>query len=120
MGYHDVAAALHASEALKDAAVRAGIEPEQAGAILQGLFDHAAAGKGVEGALEGIAEAAALLPSQVQQFLPLVPGLLQSRLQGAVNVEGEAETPLIVNPLADLVSRPAGRRTRRLFGLKTD
>jgi hypothetical protein len=119
MGYHDFTAGLHASEALKDAAMRAGIEPAQAGAILQGLFDHAAAGKGAEGALEGVAEAAAVLPSQVRQFLPLVPGLLESRLQGAVNVEA-SETPLIVNPLADLISKPAGRRPRRLFGLKTD
>ncbi len=128
MGYHDITAGLQASQALKDAASRAGLEPAQAGAILEGLFDYAAQGRGAEGALEGIAEKAALQPAQVRQFLPMVLGLLQTAPQEAVNIEAAAETDASpaapqASPEVELLAPIGGRRNsrgRRLFGRRSD
>ena len=122
MGYHDITAGLQSSQALKDAAIRAGLEPAQAGAILEGLFDYAAAGKGAEGALEGIAEKAALQPAQVRQFLPMVLVLLEIAPEEAVNIEAAAEPEAVVitppaTPEVELIAPIGGRRGGRGRGL---
>lgn len=83
MDIQRVTSSIESSQGLKDAAGRAGLDPGQAGAILQGVIDHAAAGDGVEGMVSGIAEKVGIDPAQVQQFLPSVMGLLRQHSETA-------------------------------------
>jgi hypothetical protein len=79
MDIQDIAAGAESNPAVKAAAARAGVAPSEAGAILQGLLDHANAGAGAEGLVQQVAERASVAPDKVRQFLPMVAGLLQGQ-----------------------------------------
>jgi len=83
MDIRELTAGIASNPALIDAAGRAGVNPDQAQSMLQGVLEHATAGGDVAGMAEGIAAKVGVQPDQVQQFLPCVMGLLQSHSQTA-------------------------------------
>lgn len=83
MDIAEIASGIGASDALQQAAAKAGIDPSQAQAALQGVLEHVDANGSTEGLIEGVAAKAGLSPSLVQAFLPSVLGLLQGHAANA-------------------------------------
>ena len=83
MDIREIVSGIGSSEALRDAAGRAGVDPAQAQTILQGILEHVNGGGDIAGMAEGIAGKAGVDPAQVQLFLPFVMGLLQGHSENA-------------------------------------
>src|SRR5258706_160341 len=83
MDIAEIASGIGASDALQQAAAKAGLDPSQAQAALQGVLEHVDANGSTEGLIEGVAAKAGLSPSLVQAFLPSVLGLLQGHAANA-------------------------------------
>jgi hypothetical protein len=83
MDIAEIASGIGASDALQQAAEKAGMDPSQAQAALQGVLEHVDATGSTEGMVEGVAAKAGISPSLVQAFLPSVLGLLQGHAANA-------------------------------------
>jgi hypothetical protein len=83
MDIQEIVAGIGSSSALRDAAGKIGISPDQAQSALQGVLEHVSAGNATEGMVENVAAKAGLDPTQVAQFLPSVLGLLQGHSANA-------------------------------------
>jgi hypothetical protein len=101
MDNQDIVAGAESNPAVKAAATRAGVAPAEAGAILQGLLDHANAGAGVEGLVQQVADRSSVAPDKVRQFLPMVTGLLQGQPENGL------QQGALGGLLAQLQSSPA-------------
>ena len=104
MDIGEIVSGIGSSQALQDAAARAGVDPAQAQAILQGVLQHVNGGGDVSGMAEGIASKAGVDPAQVQQFLPSVMGLLQGHAENA----SEGVQGMLGGLLGSLQSSPLG------------
>ena len=103
---------LASSPTLKDAADRAGIDPAQGGAIVQGVLEHAGAGGGPESLAQGIAAKTGLDAGQIQQFLPNVMAVLQSHPAAATEGEGGLAGVIVAlrsSSIGGLLSEGEGR-----------
>jgi hypothetical protein len=89
MGLGDIISGISSGTALNDAASSAGIDPSQAPAMLQGLLDHVNGGGSLEDAAGAVAGKLGVDPSQVEQFLPQVAGLLQGHADSAPDGGGD-------------------------------
>jgi hypothetical protein len=76
------------SDALSAAAGQAGIEPDQAHSVLQGVLEHATSGGGADGIVDAVASKTGLDPAQIQAFLPQVMPLLQGHADAAGGDQG--------------------------------
>ncbi len=83
MDLQSIATSIGGSDALTAAAGQAGLAPDQAQSVLQGVLEHASAGGGSEGLIDAVAGKTGLDPSQIQAFLPQVMPLLQGHADGA-------------------------------------
>jgi hypothetical protein len=83
MDINAIVAGIGSSQALQDAAAKAGVDPAQAQGMLSGILQHVNDGADLEGMAEGIAGKVGVQPDQVQRFLPLVMGLLQGHSANA-------------------------------------
>lgn len=83
MDIQEIVSGIGSSQALQDAAAKAGVDPSQAQSMLQGVLEHVNSGGEVEGMAEGVAAKIGVDPSMVQQFLPSVMGLLQGHSENA-------------------------------------
>ena len=83
MDIQEIVAGIGSSDALGEAASKAGVDPGQAQGILQGVLEHVTGGGDIEGMAEAVAGKVGVDPSQVQQFLPSVMGLLQGHAENA-------------------------------------
>jgi hypothetical protein len=83
MDLQAIAASTGGSDALTAAAGQAGLAPDQAQSVLQGVLEHAAEGGGAEGMVDAVAGKTGIDPAQIQAFLPQVMPLLQGHADGA-------------------------------------
>ena len=83
MDIQEIVSGIGASRALQDVAANAGISPNQAQSAVQGLLEHVSAGQPHDSMVETLAARVGLDPSQVQQLLPNVLGLLGDHAQNA-------------------------------------
>jgi hypothetical protein len=104
MDLQEIAAGIGSSDALRDAAAKAGISPEQAQATLHGVLEQVTGGGSLEGMVEGLAAKAGVDPSNVQAFLPSIMGLLRGH---ADNAE-EGVQAALGGLLGSLQNSPAG------------
>ena len=88
MGLLDIVSGIASSGALQNAASQAGVDPDQAQTMLQGVLEHVNNGGAIEEAADAVAAKTGMDPSQVQQFLPQIQGLLQGH---ADNATGESQ-----------------------------
>ena len=72
---------LQSNGALHPAAQAAGVEPQKAGSILQGILEHFDAGGAPEGMAESVASRFGVSPQQVEALLPQVMPLLEDHAQ---------------------------------------
>jgi hypothetical protein len=77
MDLQGILSSIGGSDALSAAAGQAGIAPEQAQSVLQGVLEHAANGGAPEEVVDAVAGKTGLDPAQIQAFLPQVMPLLQ-------------------------------------------
>jgi hypothetical protein len=104
MDIHEIVAGIGSSSALKDAAAKVGINPEQAQSALQGVLQHVSAGQPMEGMVENVAAKAGIDQAQVQQFLPSIMGLLQGHAENA----SEGVQATLSGLMGSLQSSPVG------------
>ena len=83
MDIQEIMSGIGSSQALQDAAGKAGVDPAQAQSMLQGVLEHVSSGSPLEGMAEGVAGKVGVDPSLVQQFLPSILGLLQNHSANA-------------------------------------
>ena len=72
---------LESNGALHPAAQSAGVEPQQAGSILQGILEHFDGGGAPEEMAESVASRVGVSPQQVEALLPQVMPLLEGHAQ---------------------------------------
>jgi hypothetical protein len=77
MDLGSILSSIGGSDALTDAASQAGIAPDQAQSVLQGVMEHATSGGVPEEMVDAVAGKTGLDPAQIQAFLPQVMPLLQ-------------------------------------------
>jgi hypothetical protein len=77
MDLQGILSSIGGSDALTAAADQAGIAPDQAQSVLQGVLEHADSGGAPEGVVDAVAGKTGLDPAQIQAFLPQVMPLLQ-------------------------------------------
>jgi hypothetical protein len=82
MDLQGILSSIGGSDALTAAAGQAGLAPDQAQSVLQGVLEHVDAGGGAEGMVDAVAGKTGLDPSQIQAFLPQVMPLLQGHADG--------------------------------------
>jgi hypothetical protein len=83
MDLEGILSSIGGSDALTAAAGQAGIAPDQAQSVLQGVLEHASAGGGAEGVVDAVASKTGLDPAQIQAFLPQIMPLLQGHADAA-------------------------------------
>jgi len=83
MDLQGILSSIGGSDALANAAGQAGLAPDQAQSVLQGVLEHAAGGGDSEGMIDAVAGKTGVDPSQIQAFLPQVMPLLQAHADGA-------------------------------------
>jgi hypothetical protein len=83
MAIADIASGIGASDALKKAAAKAGMDPEEAQATLQGVIEHVTQNGSTEQMIETVAARTGVDPSKIKSFLPNVTGLLQGHADAA-------------------------------------
>jgi hypothetical protein len=108
MDIQEIVAGIGASDALQNGAGKLGISTDQAQSTLQSVLEHVSSGQSLEGMAESIAGRVGLDPSQVQQFLPNVMGLLQGHAdnaeEGVQNALGGLMSSLQGSPIGGLLS----------------
>ena len=72
---------LESNGALHPAAQSAGVQPQQAGSILQGVLEHFDRGGAPEGMVASVASRVGVSPQQVEALLPQVLPLLEGHAQ---------------------------------------
>jgi len=77
MDLQGILSSIGGSDALTAAAGQAGLAPDQAQSVLQGVLEHAAGGGGADGVIDAVAGKTGLDPSQIQAFLPQVIEMLK-------------------------------------------
>jgi hypothetical protein len=83
MSLLDIISGIASGPGLQDAAEKAGVDPETAQGLLQGVLEHVQGGGGLDDAAGAIAAKTGIDPSQVQQFLPQIANLLQGHADNA-------------------------------------
>lgn len=83
MSLLDIISGIGAGPGLQDVAAKAGVDPETAQGLLQGVLEHVHGGGALDDAAGAVAAKTGVDISQVQQFLPKLAGLLQQHAGGA-------------------------------------
>jgi hypothetical protein len=104
MDIQEIVAGVGSSSALREAAAKVGINPEQAQSALQGVLQHVSAGQPIEEMVESVAAKAGIDQAQVQQFLPSIMGLLQGHAENA----SEGVQATLSGLMGSLQSSPIG------------
>ena len=78
MDFQALLAGITSNPSLQDAAANVGVQPDQAQAMMHGVLDHVSTNGDLEGVAEAVAGRVGVSPAQVQQFLPVILGLLQN------------------------------------------
>jgi hypothetical protein len=83
MNLQEMLSGLGSSDALNQAAGRAGISPDQAQGAIHGVLEHVTNGGAPEDAAEAVAAKVGISPDQVQAFMPQIMSLLRGHAEGA-------------------------------------
>jgi hypothetical protein len=88
MDLEGILSSIGGSDAFTAAAGQAGLAPDQAQSVLQGVLEHAASGGAPEGVVDAVAGKTGLDPAQIQAFLPRVMSLLQGHADATGDLGG--------------------------------
>jgi hypothetical protein len=104
MDLKEITAGIGSSDALRKAAAKAGLDPNQAESALHGVLERVTSGQSLDGVTQALAGKLGTSPDQIQAFLPSIIGLVQGH---AANANAGVESTLS-GLLGSLQALPAG------------